>query len=119
MNYGAIGALIGHEIGHGFDDQGSKYSGSGVLENWWTDADRDAFEERVSKLDAQYDAYEGLPELHVNGKLTMGENTGDLSGLAIALQAYHFSLRWQARARDRRLYGRPALLPGLRPNVAR
>ena len=92
VNYGGIGAVMGHEIGHGFDDQGSKYTGTGVLESWWTDADRKAFQERVDTLGAQYDSYEGLPGLHVNGKLTMGENIGDLSGLAIALQAYHMSL---------------------------
>ncbi len=92
VNYGGIGAVMGHEIGHGFDDQGSKYSGVGKLESWWTDEDRKSFEERVSTLGAQYDSYEGLPGLHVNGKLTMGENIGDLSGLAIALQAYHYSL---------------------------
>jgi putative endopeptidase len=92
VNYGGIGAVMGHEIGHGFDDQGSKYSGLGVLESWWTDQDRKAFEARVSALGAQYDSYEGLPGLHVNGKLTMGENIGDLSGLSIALQAYHYSL---------------------------
>lgn len=92
VNYGGIGAVMGHEIGHGFDDQGSKYSGVGKLESWWTEQDRQAFEARVSALGAQYDAYEGAPGLHVNGKLTMGENIGDLSGLAIALQAYHYSL---------------------------
>ncbi len=92
VNYGGIGAVMGHEIGHGFDDQGSKYTGTGVLDSWWTDQDRKAFEERVSVLGAQYDSYEGLPDLHVNGKLTMGENIGDLSGLAISLQAYHVSL---------------------------
>ncbi len=92
VNYGGIGVVIGHEIGHGFDDQGSKYTGAGILESWWTDADRKAFEERVAMLGAQYDSYEGLPGLHVNGKLTMGENIGDLSGVAIALQAYHASL---------------------------
>jgi putative endopeptidase len=92
VNYGAIGAVMGHEIGHGFDDQGSKYSGVGKLESWWTDQDRKAFEERVTALGAQYDSYEGVPGLHVNGKLTMGENIGDLSGLAISLQAYHYSL---------------------------
>jgi putative endopeptidase len=92
VNYGGIGAVMGHEIGHGFDDQGSKYTGLGVLESWWTDADRQAFEQRVSNLGAQYDSYEGLPGLHVQGKLTMGENIGDLSGLSISLQAYHVSL---------------------------
>jgi predicted metalloendopeptidase len=92
VNYGAIGAVMGHEIGHGFDDQGSKYTGLGVLENWWTDEDRRNFETRVTALGAQYDSYEGLPGLHVNGRLTMGENIGDLSGLSIALRAYHISL---------------------------
>ena len=92
VNYGSIGVVIGHEIGHGFDDQGSKYTGAGTLESWWTEADRKAFEARVAMLGAQYDGYEGLPGLHVNGKLTMGENIGDLSGVSIALQAYHASL---------------------------
>ncbi len=92
VNYGAIGAVMGHEIGHGFDDQGSKYNGMGVLQSWWTDDDRKAFEARTTNLGGQFDTYEGLPGLHVNGKLTMGENIGDLSGLTIALQAYHFSL---------------------------
>ena len=92
VNYGGIGAVIGHEIGHGFDDQGSKYDGAGILQSWWTDEDRKAFETRTSSLGAQFDSYEGLPGLHVNGKLTMGENIGDLSGINIALQAYHISL---------------------------
>jgi putative endopeptidase len=84
--------VIGHEISHGFDDQGSKYTGGGILQSWWTDADRKAFEKRVAALGAQYDSYEPLPGLHVNGKLTMGENIGDLSGIAIALKAYRISL---------------------------
>jgi putative endopeptidase len=92
VNYGGIGVVMGHEIGHGFDDQGSKYSGVGKLESWWTDQDRASFEESIGTLGSQYDSYEGVPGLHVNGKLTMGENIGDLSGLAIALQAYHVSL---------------------------
>jgi len=92
VNYGGIGAVIGHEISHGFDDQGSKYDGGGILRSWWTDDDRKAFDSRTTMLGAQFDAYEGLPGLHVNGKLTMGENIGDLSGLAIALKAYHASL---------------------------
>jgi putative endopeptidase len=94
-NYGGIGAVIGHEIGHGFDDQGSRYDGDGRLEDWWTDADRTAFEERTKALIAQYDALvpEGLaPEHHVNGALTIGENIGDLGGLGIALKAYELSL---------------------------
>jgi len=94
VNYGAIGAVIGHEIGHGFDDQGSKYDGDGALNNWWTDADRAAFEERTKALIAQYDALvpEEAPDVNVNGALTIGENIGDLGGLAIAFKAYRISL---------------------------
>ncbi|MBI5160883.1 MAG: peptidase M13 [Micrococcales bacterium] len=94
-NYGSIGAVIGHEIGHGFDDQGSRYDGDGRLTDWWTDADRAAFEERTTALVAQYDALvpQGLPAgEHVNGALTIGENIGDLGGLGIAWKAYVASL---------------------------
>jgi len=94
-NYGGIGAVIGHEIGHGFDDQGSRYDGDGRLQDWWTDADREAFEERTKALIAQYDALVpvGLSaENHVNGALTIGENIGDLGGLGIGLKAYELSL---------------------------
>ncbi|MGI9091593.1 MAG: M13 family metallopeptidase [Gemmatimonadaceae bacterium] len=92
VNYGAIGAVIGHEIGHGFDDQGRKSDGLGNLRDWWTPADAKAFDERTSKLGAQYDAISPVDSLHINGKLTMGENIGDLSGLAQAYRAYHISL---------------------------
>jgi putative endopeptidase len=92
VNYGGIGAVIGHEISHGFDDQGSKYTGAGTLESWWRPDDRKAFDARTEMLGAQFDSYEGVPGLHVNGKLTMGENIGDLSGISIALKAYHASL---------------------------
>jgi len=91
-NYGAIGLVIGHEIGHGFDDSGSQYDGDGNLVNWWTDEDRQRFEERTGRLVAQYDGFEALPGLFVNGKLTLGENIGDLGGAAIALRAYEMSL---------------------------
>ncbi|WP_414640597.1 M13 family metallopeptidase [Amnibacterium sp.] len=92
-NYGGIGAVIGHEIGHGFDDQGSQFDGDGRLENWWSEADRAAFEERTKALIAQYDELvpEGLTD-HVNGALTIGENIGDLGGLTIAWKAYLLSL---------------------------
>ena len=95
VNYGGIGAVIGHEIGHGFDDQGSKYDGDGALNNWWTDADRAAFEERTKALIAQYDALipEEAPDVNVNGALTIGENIGDLGGLTIAFKAYQISLQ--------------------------
>jgi putative endopeptidase len=93
-NYGAIGAVIGHEIGHGFDDQGSKYDGDGRLTDWWTEADRAAFEQRTASLIEQYDALAPaqVPEHHVNGALTIGENIGDLGGLSIAWKAYLLSL---------------------------
>ncbi len=93
-NYGAIGAVIGHEIGHGFDDQGSKYDGDGRLTDWWTAADRTAFEDRTKALIAQYDALAPaqVPEHRVNGALTIGENIGDLGGLAIGWRAYMLSL---------------------------
>ena len=91
-NYGAIGLVIGHEIGHGFDDSGSQYDGDGNLKDWWTEEDRARFEERTGRLVAQYDSFEALPDLFVNGKLTLGENIGDLGGAAIALRAYEMSL---------------------------
>ena len=91
-NYGAIGAVIGHEIGHGFDDQGRKSDGDGNLRDWWTPADAKAFESRTTRLAAQYNAISPIDSLHINGTLTMGENIGDLSGLAQAYRAYHISL---------------------------
>jgi len=93
VNYGGIGGVIGHEIGHGFDDQGSKYTGEGNLENWWTDEDRQNFEQRTQRLIAQYAAFEPIPGLPINGELTLGENIGDLGGLSIALKAYNLSLK--------------------------
>lgn len=95
VNYGGIGAVIGHEIGHGFDDQGSKYDGAGRLEDWWTAEDRTEFEARTSALIAQYDAFSPtqLGGSHkVNGALTIGENIGDLGGLSIAIKAYRLAL---------------------------
>lgn len=92
VNYGAIGAGIGHEIGHGFDDSGSQFDGDGDLRNWWTDKDRKEFDARTGKLVDQYNSFEPLPGEHVNGKLTLGENIGDLGGLSIAYKAYKLSL---------------------------
>jgi putative endopeptidase len=93
-NYGGIGAVIGHEIGHGFDDQGSRYDGDGNLNDWWTPQDRERFDERTQALIAQYSSFEprDLPGRHVNGALTVGENIGDLGGVAIAYRAYVMSL---------------------------
>jgi len=92
INYGAIGAVIGHEISHGFDDEGRKYDGDGNVKDWWTEADNKAFLARAQVLVKQYDAFKPLPDLHVNGELTLGENIGDLSGLTIALAGYRRSL---------------------------
>jgi putative endopeptidase len=93
VNYGAIGAVIGHEISHGFDDQGRKSDGDGNLRDWWTPDDARAFEARAAKLGAQYESYTPLPGMKINGRQTMGENIGDLSGIAVALRAYHISLQ--------------------------
>jgi len=92
-NYGAAGVTIGHEFGHGFDDQGSKYDGDGNLKSWWTDEDRANFEERTQGLVDQFNQFEALPGLFVNGEFTLGENIGDLGGTAIALKAYRMSLK--------------------------
>ncbi|GAA4310555.1 M13 family metallopeptidase [Nibribacter koreensis] len=92
VNYGGIGAVIGHEIGHGFDDQGSTFDGNGVLRNWWTDKDREEFKKRTNALVAQYNDFKVFPDLNVNGAFTLGENIGDLGGLSIALKAYNNSL---------------------------
>lgn len=92
VNYGAIGAVIGHEFSHGFDDQGRKSDGDGNLRDWWSEADAEAFSERANELVAQYDQFEVLPGKYINGEFTLGENIGDLSGLAVAYKAYHMSL---------------------------
>ena len=91
VNYGAIGAVIGHEIGHGFDDSGSTFDGDGVLRNWWTDEDRAAFEERTGALVSQYNEFRPFEDLAVNGEFTQGENIGDLGGITIGLLAYQMS----------------------------
>jgi len=97
VNYGGIGGVIGHEMGHGFDDQGSKSDARGVLHTWWQPEDTQAFKGRVDRLAAQYDGYTVLPGLNINGRLTLGENIGDLGGVSVAYEAYH-----------RSLHGRPA-----------
>ena len=92
VNYGAIGAVIGHEIGHGFDDQGSKYDGQGNLRSWWTDEDRAAFDVLGKKLVTQFDKFEPIEGQTINGELTLGENIGDLAGVTIGYKAYQMSL---------------------------
>lgn len=123
-NYGGIGAVIGHEIGHGFDDQGSQYDGDGKLNNWWTDEDRKNFEARTGALIAQYnnfvplqlaEKYADEPDKapHVNGALTIGENIGDLGGVNIALKAYAFALGKAAGKSDAEEDGSPAAIKAL------
>ena len=92
VNYGGIGAVIGHEIGHGFDDQGAKYDGDGNLRNWWTEQDKAQFQARGAKLIGQYNRFEPLPGVNVNGAVALGENIGDLGGMTVALKAYQLSL---------------------------
>ncbi|MBN8815632.1 MAG: M13 family metallopeptidase [Sphingomonas sp.] len=104
VNYGAIGAIIGHEMGHGFDDQGSQFGPTGKFENWWTPASKKAFTERTAALGAQYDTYEPIPGTKVNGKLTMGENIGDLGGVEAAYAAYQ---KYQAK------HGKAKVIDGL------
>ena len=110
VNYGGIGAVIGHEISHGFDDRGSQFDADGNLHDWFTKADHDKFTEKTKALIAQYNAYEPVPDYHVNGALTLGENIGDNSGLAIAYKAYRLSLAGHEAAvidgftGDQRLY---------------
>jgi putative endopeptidase len=101
VNYGAIGAIIGHEISHTFDAEGSAFDSKGRVRNWWTPADHAHFEEQAEKLEQQYDAYEPFPGVHVNGKQTIDENIADLGGIAAAYDAYHASLHGQpAPAQD-------------------
>ncbi|HTC52343.1 MAG TPA: M13 family metallopeptidase [Steroidobacteraceae bacterium] len=94
-NYGAIGAIIGHEMSHGFDDQGSQFDADGNLRDWWTKEDHERFAAKTAALVAQYEAFEAIPGYHINGKLTLGENIADNSGLAVAYKAYRLSLKGQ------------------------
>jgi len=95
VNYGGIGAVIGHEMTHGFDDQGRKFDGDGALADWWTREDAAKFETQTARLGAQYDRFEPVPGVHVKGELTMGENIADLGGMLLAIDAYHASLHGQ------------------------
>lgn len=99
VNYGGIGAVIGHEISHGFDDSGSQYDKDGTLRNWWTDEDRARFKVKATALQEQFDAYTVLDTIHVNGKLTLGENIGDLGGLNAAYEAFKMTKQGQSNAK--------------------
>ncbi|CAN0489863.1 unnamed protein product [Hapterophycus canaliculatus] len=98
VNYGGIGAVIGHELSHGFDDKGSKYDGDGNLRNWWTPKDREEFEARASGLVDQYNEFKPFDDMNVNGELTLGENIGDLGGLSVSYAAYQLSLNGKPAA---------------------
>jgi putative endopeptidase len=97
FNYGAIGSVIGHEITHGFDDQGCKFDGKGNRETWWTKSDSTRFANKAKRLVKEFDAYEVAPGMHVNGKLTLGENIADLGGISIAFDAYQLRLKETGR----------------------
>ncbi len=103
-NYGSIGATIGHEIGHGFDDQGRKFDAKGQLRDWWTPASAKLYNAKTAKLVKQYNAYEPIPGVHIKGELTLGENLGDLGGLEVAYAAYR---RYVAE------HGEPPVIDGL------
>ncbi|SLM24170.1 M13 family metallopeptidase [Stenotrophomonas indicatrix] len=98
LNYGGIGAVIGHEMMHGYDDSGSQFAANGNFDNWWTDSDRKAFTERTDRLVAQFDGYESVPGVFVKGKLTLGENIGDLGGLTVAYDALQMALKENPKA---------------------
>ena len=106
VNYGGIGAVIGHEVSHGFDDQGSRYDAEGNLKNWWTDEDRENFEARAAKLASQYSEFEVLPDVYVNGEFTLGENIGDVGGVSAAYDGLQLHLQQE---------GNPGLIDGFTP----
>jgi predicted metalloendopeptidase len=107
INYGGIGAVIGHEISHGFDDQGAQFDANGNMVNWWTEEDLQQFNQRGEQLIAQFDAFEPLPGLHVNGKLTLGENIGDLGGINLA---------WDALQKHFEIHGKTETIDGYTPD---
>ena len=121
VNYGGIGVVIGHEMSHGFDDSGSQYDADGNLKNWWTADDRKAYDARTALIVKQFDSYKPLPDQSINGKLTLGENIGDLGGIKIAYAAHAEGSRRKARGeerQDRRFHARAALLPLVRDDLA-
>ncbi len=118
LNYGTIGGVIGHELMHGFDDQGSQFDAKGNLRMWWTDEDRAKFTARTDQLAKQFDGFVAIDDLHVNGKLTLGENIADLGGLLVSYDAWRLATAKQETGADRRPQPRAALLPRLGPGLA-
>jgi hypothetical protein len=119
INYGGIGAVIGHEMGHGYDDHGAKSDEKGVLRNWWLPEDEQRFKALTAKLAAQYSSYSPIEGQRVSGDATPGENIGDLGGLSVAFEGVQPLARRQAGAGHRRLDGSAAVLPRVGPGVAR
>ncbi len=118
-NFGQIGSVIGHEISHSFDDQGSQFDASGRMVNWWTPQDFDHFKSSSAALIAEFDAYKPFPDLHVNGKLTLSENIADVAGLSAAYDAYRLSLGGKTAPQGRWALGGSAVLSRLRSRLAR
>ncbi len=119
VNFGAIGAVIGHELTHGFDDEGRQFDAQGNLADWWTAADAKEFEKRAACIADEYSGFTVAGDVHLNGKLTLGENTADNGGVRIALMALEDTLKGAAGAAARRLHARAALLPGLGADLVR
>ena len=118
LNYGGIGAVIGHEMTHGFDDQGRKFDGDGNLRDWWTAADGAEFEKRAACIANEYSGFTSVDDVKLNGRLTLGENTADNGGLRVALMALEDTLQGQA-GQGGRIHARAAVLPGIRPGLVR
>ena len=117
VNYGAIGSVMGHELTHGFDDQGRQFDAQGNLRNWWTPEDAAEFEKRAECFIKEYSAFTPVDDVHLNGKLTLGENTADNGGVRLAFMALMKSLDGKPQPKDRRVHAAAALLPGLWPSL--
>ncbi len=117
VNYGGIGAVIGHELSHGFDDSGSRFDGDGNLRDWWTPKDREEFDRRANLLVAQYDSYKPFSDMNVQGRFTLGENIGDLGGLAVAYHAYRISLEGKRSTQNRWAYRGSEIFYGVVTNL--
>ena len=119
MNFGAVGAVVGHELTHGFDDQGRRFDAQGNMRDWWTPADGKAFEERAACFDKQYSGYTAVADVKLNGKLTLGENVADNGGVRLAWMALMELMKAKALGDRRRLHAAAAVLPRLGADVVR
>ena len=119
VNYGGIGAVIGHEMTHGFDDQGRKFDGDGNLRDWWTPQDGAEFEKRAACIANEYSGFTAVDDVKLNGRLTLGENTADNGGVRVAYHGAGRRAQAAPERQDGRLHARAALLPRLRPGLVR